>query len=103
MKNDAFARKQRIDKLMRRLQRNLRQLRYKNKLSQAQLAAKLNVDQSTISNFESGRSVMTIEQVYELYLLFGDDFSCPDILFAQRDADEKGNLECNQEVSYLSE
>ncbi|AZZ95676.1 helix-turn-helix transcriptional regulator [Pseudoalteromonas sp. R3] len=103
MKNDAFGRKQRINKLMFRLQCNLRQLRHKNKLSQAQLAAKLNVDQSTISNFESGRSVMTIEHVYELYLMFGDDFSCPDMLFAQRGAIEKGNLGCEQEVSCISD
>ncbi|WP_194867088.1 helix-turn-helix transcriptional regulator [Pseudoalteromonas sp. PPB1] len=97
MKNDVFARKQRIDKLMGRLQCNLRQLRYKNKLSQAQLAAKLNVDQSTISNFESGRSVMTIEQVYELYLMFGEDFSCPDMLFAQAKPAEKNEAEWLQD------
>ncbi|RZM74780.1 helix-turn-helix domain-containing protein [Pseudoalteromonas rubra] len=96
MKNNAFARKQRINKLMGRLQCNLRNLRHKNKLSQAQLAAKLNVDQSTISNFESGRSVMTIEHVYELYLMFGEDFSCPDILFSEQSKANKKD-ECLQE------
>ncbi|MCO7189028.1 MULTISPECIES: helix-turn-helix transcriptional regulator [unclassified Pseudoalteromonas] len=96
MKNDAFGRKQRINKLMFRLQCNLRQLRHKNKLSQAQLAAKLNVDQSTISNFESGRSVMTIEHVYELYLMFGDDFSCPNILFSEQSKTNNKN-ECLQQ------
>ncbi|WP_268836094.1 helix-turn-helix transcriptional regulator [Pseudoalteromonas sp. DL2-H2.2] len=74
----------------------MRNLRYKNKLSQAQLAAKLNVDQSTISNFESGRSVMTIEHVYELYLMFGEDFSCPDIWFFEQ-SKTKNKDECFQE------
>ncbi|MCF2909539.1 hypothetical protein L1285_14535 [Pseudoalteromonas sp. DL2-H2.2] len=54
------------------------------------------MDQSTISNFESGRSVMTIEHVYELYLMFGEDFSCPDIWFFEQ-SKTKNKDECFQE------
>ncbi|WP_125561079.1 MULTISPECIES: helix-turn-helix domain-containing protein [Pseudoalteromonas] len=81
MKNNAHTRNQKVNRMLRALQANLRNLRRDHKLSQAQLAAKLNVDQSTISNFESGRTVMTIEQVYHLHLMFGDDFTCPCIDF----------------------
>ncbi|MBQ4812709.1 helix-turn-helix transcriptional regulator [Pseudoalteromonas luteoviolacea] len=77
MKNNVVRRKIKVNSLMTEVQHNLRRLRKRNKLTQSQLGAKLNVDQATISNFETGKTVMTVAQLYEMYLIFGDDFDCP--------------------------
>jgi transcriptional regulator with XRE-family HTH domain len=44
-------------------------------MSQAQLAKKMisNVDQSTISNWESGKSEMTMTQLLDVLFIFGVD------------------------------
>ncbi|ESP93537.1 MULTISPECIES: helix-turn-helix transcriptional regulator [Pseudoalteromonas] len=81
MKNNAVRRKIKVNNLMEEVQHNLRRVRKKNKLTQSQLGAKLDVDQATISNFETGRTIMTMAQLYEMYLIFGDDFACPYISY----------------------
>ncbi|MDK1290329.1 helix-turn-helix transcriptional regulator [Pseudoalteromonas umbrosa] len=81
MKNNVIRRKIKVNDLMSEVQHNLRRLRKKNNLTQTQLGAKLSVDQATISNFETGRTVMTVAQLYEMYLIFGDDFDCPFIQY----------------------
>ncbi|WP_248846348.1 helix-turn-helix transcriptional regulator [Pseudoalteromonas luteoviolacea] len=78
---------------MLEVQRNLRHTRKKNNLTQSQLGAKLNVDQATISNFENGKTIMTIAQLYEMYLLFGSDFCCPNISYFESEEMPEFNSE----------
>ncbi|MCF6440914.1 helix-turn-helix domain-containing protein [Pseudoalteromonas luteoviolacea] len=86
MKNNTVTRKVKINSLMEEVQCNLRRVRKKNQLTQSQLGAKLNVDQATISNFETGRTVMTMAQLYEMYLIFGEEFHCPHINYTGQDS-----------------
>ncbi|MCF6440901.1 helix-turn-helix domain-containing protein [Pseudoalteromonas luteoviolacea] len=85
MKNNVIRRKVTVNDLMSEVQHNLRRLRKKNNLTQTQLGAKLCVDQATISNFETGRTVMTVAQLYEMYLIFGDEFDCPFIQYTGKE------------------
>ncbi|WP_231099561.1 helix-turn-helix domain-containing protein [Pseudoalteromonas luteoviolacea] len=85
MKNNVIRRKIKVNNLMSEVQHNLRGLRKRNNLTQTQLGAKLSVDQATISNFETGRTVMTVAQLYEIYLIFGDDFDCPFIKYTGKE------------------
>ncbi|ALU46076.1 hypothetical protein AT705_20805 [Pseudoalteromonas rubra] len=48
-------------------------------LSQEELARKLGINQATISNYESGKTEMTISQMFELYLVCGKDLSIGNI------------------------
>ncbi|KID55551.1 DNA-binding protein [Pseudoalteromonas luteoviolacea] len=86
MKNNVIRRKVKVNSLMSEVQYNLRRLRKRNNLTQTQLGAKLSVDQATISNFETGRTVMTVAQLYEIYLIFGDEFNCPFIKYTGKDS-----------------
>ncbi|ESP91765.1 helix-turn-helix transcriptional regulator [Pseudoalteromonas luteoviolacea] len=83
MKNNAIRRKNKVCSFMSEVQLSLRHTRKKRNLTQTQLGAKLNVDQATISNFETGKTIMTIAQIYELYLIFGEDFRCPRISYLE--------------------
>ncbi|MGX7030643.1 helix-turn-helix transcriptional regulator [Vagococcus zengguangii] len=51
---------------MMELSGNIKKLRAENKLTQAQLAKKLNVSRSTISSWETGRSFPDLEMVIEI-------------------------------------
>ncbi|MDK2595435.1 MULTISPECIES: helix-turn-helix transcriptional regulator [Pseudoalteromonas] len=84
MRHDAVRRRLVINKLMVEMQNNLRSTRKSNNLTQKQLGDKLNVDQATISNFETGKTYMTMELVYEMYLIFGDEFCLPNIQYFER-------------------
>ncbi|TMP31840.1 XRE family transcriptional regulator [Pseudoalteromonas rubra] len=68
-------RKKEIDKFKLQLQRSIRQMRQEMGLSQRELAAKMTskVDQSTVSNWESGKTEMTSAQLLDLFLIFGKD------------------------------
>ncbi|AOT10052.1 helix-turn-helix transcriptional regulator [Pseudoalteromonas luteoviolacea] len=57
------------------VQRSMRRLRKEKKWTQEQLGKKLGVDQATISNYESGKTDMTYIHLFELFLIFGKDFS----------------------------
>ncbi|WP_080760184.1 helix-turn-helix transcriptional regulator [Pseudoalteromonas luteoviolacea] len=84
MRHDAVKRRLVINQLMLEMQHNLKVIRKNNNLTQKQLGDKLNVDQATISNFENGKTYMTIELVYEMYLIFGNDFSLPCISYSDK-------------------
>lgn len=81
MRHDAVRRRLVVNKLMLEMQHNLKFIRKNNNLTQKQLGDKLCVDQATISNFENGKTYMTIELVYEMYLIFGNEFSLPCIRY----------------------
>ncbi|WP_240479493.1 helix-turn-helix transcriptional regulator [Pseudoalteromonas rubra] len=51
----------------------MRKVRQEMGLSQQGLAKKLGVDQSTISNWESGRTDLTHVQMFEIMLICGKD------------------------------
>ncbi|MBQ4879145.1 helix-turn-helix transcriptional regulator [Pseudoalteromonas luteoviolacea] len=59
----------------------MRRLRKEKKWTQEQLGKKLGVDQATISNYESGKTDMTYIHLFELFLIFGKDFSAVFDLF----------------------
>ncbi len=50
---------------------NLRKQRTRLGLTQQQVAEKLNIDRSTYSYYELGRTSPSVEMFYELILLFG--------------------------------
>ncbi|NOU51715.1 helix-turn-helix transcriptional regulator [Pseudoalteromonas sp. JBTF-M23] len=77
MKNNLAVRKAQVDKFKGELQVGIRTLRKERGLTQKQFGAILGVDQATISNFESGKTVMSILQAYEVALVFGKDFTAP--------------------------
>ena len=77
MKHNTNKRKIQIDKFKTEMQKTMRSLRKKHSLTQKQLGVILQVDQATISNFESGKTIMSITQVYEMMLIFGSDFANP--------------------------
>ncbi|TMN87859.1 XRE family transcriptional regulator [Pseudoalteromonas phenolica] len=68
-------RKQSTESFKLHVQRSIRQMRQSKGLSQAQLAKKMisNVDQSTISNWESGKSEMSMTQLLDVLFIFGVD------------------------------
>ncbi|WP_247686792.1 helix-turn-helix transcriptional regulator [Pseudoalteromonas luteoviolacea] len=67
-------RQMRVSQFKNNMQKSIRRLRKSKKLTQRQLGNILGVDQATISNFESGKTVMTLDLAYELILVFGCDF-----------------------------
>ncbi|BBN80501.1 hypothetical protein PA25_04860 [Pseudoalteromonas sp. A25] len=77
MKNNLAVRKAQVDKFKNELQVGIRNLRRERGLTQKQFGAILGVDQATISNFESGKTVMNIIQAYEIALIFGKDLAVP--------------------------
>ncbi|KAF7772362.1 hypothetical protein PCIT_a2424 [Pseudoalteromonas citrea] len=77
MKHNTSRRKIQIDRFKTEMQKAMRSLRKKHGLTQKQLGLILHVDQATISNFESGKTIMSITQVYEMMLIFGSDFTSP--------------------------
>ncbi|MBD1581232.1 helix-turn-helix transcriptional regulator [Pseudoalteromonas sp. S16_S37] len=76
MKNNTQRRKALVDKFKVELQTGIRALRKERGLTQKQLGSLLGVDQATISNFESGKTVMSMTQAYEVYLVFGKELAC---------------------------
>ncbi|WP_080760252.1 helix-turn-helix transcriptional regulator [Pseudoalteromonas luteoviolacea] len=68
------ARQLRVSQFKMNMQKSIRRLRKSKKLTQRQLGNILGVDQATISNFESGKTIMTLDLAYELILVFGCDF-----------------------------
>ena len=52
------------------ISKNLRALRAANRLSQAELAKKINVSRNIIGRWESGESIPTIENIIKLTTLF---------------------------------
>ena len=50
---------------------NIKSLRIKNKLTQAELAASLKVDQTAVSQWEAGRSMPTADKLPELARILG--------------------------------
>ncbi|MBQ4813125.1 helix-turn-helix transcriptional regulator [Pseudoalteromonas luteoviolacea] len=100
MRRSVIRRKNKVYTFMLAVQRNLRHTRKKNNLTQSQLGAKLNVDQATISNFENGKTIMNIAQIYEMYLIFGSDFCCPNIEFIEN---VEGEGKVNGKGSYQSQ
>ncbi|RJE76167.1 XRE family transcriptional regulator [Pseudoalteromonas citrea] len=77
MKHNTSRRKIQIDRFKNEMQKAMRSLRKKHGLTQKQLGVILHVDQATISNFESGKTIMSVTQVYEMMLIFGSDFANP--------------------------
>lgn len=52
---------------------NLRKLRYEQKLSQEEMSYILDVSQKTISNYESGKAKLSIEQLVKIKEEFGEE------------------------------
>ncbi|WP_125560875.1 helix-turn-helix domain-containing protein [Pseudoalteromonas rubra] len=75
MKHSPGKRKEEIARFNRIVQRSIRQMRIELGLSQRELAAKMSsqVDQSTVSNWESGKTDMTSAQLLDLFMIFGRD------------------------------
>ncbi|MCG7535239.1 MULTISPECIES: helix-turn-helix transcriptional regulator [Pseudoalteromonas] len=75
MKHSPRKRQQEIDRFNRLVQRSIRQMRNELGLSQKDLAAKMSsaVDQSTVSNWESGKTDMTSAQLLDIFMIFGKD------------------------------
>ncbi|MBD1581611.1 helix-turn-helix transcriptional regulator [Pseudoalteromonas sp. S16_S37] len=71
MKHNTARRQALVEQFKNELQTMIRKLRKERGLTQKQLAALLDVDQGTISNFESGKTVMNLVQAYEILLIFG--------------------------------
>ncbi|WP_249331979.1 helix-turn-helix transcriptional regulator [Pseudoalteromonas rubra] len=65
-----------LNSARRDIQASLRSLRIQQKMSQAELAKKMSVpvDQSTISNWESGKTIMDLEQLLDILMIFGKDW-----------------------------
>ncbi|KAF7788919.1 hypothetical protein PRUB_a2021 [Pseudoalteromonas rubra] len=75
MKHSPRKRQQEIERFNRLVQRSIRQMRNELGLSQKDLAAKMSsaVDQSTVSNWESGKTDMTSAQLLDIFMIFGKD------------------------------
>ncbi|WP_237113745.1 helix-turn-helix transcriptional regulator [Pseudoalteromonas rubra] len=73
MKNNSNLRKDKVNKFRDQVRVSLRRVRLEMDLSQQGLAKKLGVDQSTISNWESGRTDLTHVQMFEIMLICGKD------------------------------
>ncbi|MCG7536066.1 MULTISPECIES: helix-turn-helix transcriptional regulator [Pseudoalteromonas] len=65
-----------LNSARRDIQASMRTLRIQQKMSQAELAKKMSVpvDQSTISNWESGKTIMDLEQLLDILMIFGKDW-----------------------------
>ncbi|MCF6437608.1 helix-turn-helix transcriptional regulator [Pseudoalteromonas sp. MMG022] len=70
MRDNNINRHQAANRYTTELRLRFRDLRRENGLSQAKLGELIGVDQATISNFESGRTVMSVKQAYEMALIF---------------------------------
>lgn len=70
-------RKQKAESFRIHVQRSIRKLRQSKGMTQADLARKMcsNVDQSTISNWESGKSEMSMTQLLDVLFIFGVDIN----------------------------
>ncbi|MCF2829723.1 MULTISPECIES: helix-turn-helix domain-containing protein [unclassified Pseudoalteromonas] len=68
-------RKQQTEDLKVEVQRSIRQMRQELGLSQKQLADKMNsnVVQATVSNWESGKTELTLSQLIDIMLICGKD------------------------------
>ncbi|CAM4296801.1 helix-turn-helix transcriptional regulator [Pseudoalteromonas byunsanensis] len=69
MKDNFINRRKAASRYATELRLRYRYLRKVQGLTQAQLGELIGVDQATISNFESGRTVMSIMQAYEMALI----------------------------------
>ena len=58
---------------LNKLSKNLKALRTENKLSQKQIADKLGVPVSTYANWEQGRRMPSINEIYKLIKVFETD------------------------------
>ncbi|WP_125557352.1 helix-turn-helix transcriptional regulator [Pseudoalteromonas rubra] len=79
MKNNNASRTRKVENFKLQVQRSIRLIRQELGLSQEELARKLGINQATISNYESGKTEMTISQMFELYLVCGKDLSIGNI------------------------
>ncbi|CAH9056215.1 hypothetical protein PSECIP111854_01748 [Pseudoalteromonas sp. CIP111854] len=90
MKNNTHTRQKKVDGFKAEVQASIRILRREKGWSQADLARKLNVDQASISNYESGKTDMSFAQLFELFLIFGKDLTGTYFNFSQtKDAKSK--------------
>ncbi|CAH9053312.1 hypothetical protein PSECIP111951_00796 [Pseudoalteromonas holothuriae] len=83
MKNNTHTRQKKVDGFKAEVQASIRILRREKGWSQADLARKLNVDQASISNYESGKTDMSFAQLFELFLIFGKDLTGTYFNFSQ--------------------
>lgn len=92
----ADKRNRRSHSVKRDIQASIRQLRQSVKMSQTELARKMStpVDQSTISNWESGKTDITVWQLLDILMICGKDWSTYFGLLQG----EKSNKEKDQEV-----
>ena len=99
MKNSPGKRKRQIDKFKVQMQRSIRQMRIEVGLSQRELAAKMSskVDQSTVSNWESGKTEMTSAQLLDIFLIFGKDMVTMYLGFLINEEKESGTEEEQEE------
>ncbi|RZM79910.1 XRE family transcriptional regulator [Pseudoalteromonas rubra] len=79
MKNNNASRTRKVENFRLQVQRSIRLIRQELGLSQEELARKLGINQATISNYESGKTEMTISQMFEFYLVCGKDLSISNI------------------------
>ncbi|WP_046007431.1 helix-turn-helix transcriptional regulator [Pseudoalteromonas rubra] len=79
MKNNNASRTRKVENFKLQVQRSIRLIRQELGLSQEELARKLGINQATISNYESGKTEMTISQMFEFYLVCGKDLSMGNI------------------------
>ncbi|ESP94590.1 helix-turn-helix transcriptional regulator [Pseudoalteromonas luteoviolacea] len=89
LRHNRALRHTRVVEFKTNLQKSIRQLRKSKKLTQKQLGHIVGVDQATISNFECGKTVMTVDLAFELTLIFGVDFSIENNLSAVESSDDK--------------
>ncbi|MCG7547573.1 helix-turn-helix transcriptional regulator [Pseudoalteromonas sp. Of7M-16] len=89
LRHNRALRHTRVVEFKTNLQKSIRRLRKSKKLTQKQLGHIVGVDQATISNFECGKTVMTVDLAFELTLIFGVDFSIENNLSAIESPDDK--------------
>ncbi|RZM77588.1 hypothetical protein C3B51_16195 [Pseudoalteromonas rubra] len=65
-----------LGRIIEDFQRSIRPMRQERKMSQKELAKKMAdpVDQSTISNWESCKTPMTLEQALDVLMIFGKNW-----------------------------
>ncbi|KZW98492.1 hypothetical protein JL49_22855 [Pseudoalteromonas luteoviolacea] len=89
LRHNRALRHTRVVEFKTNLQKSIRRLRKSKKLTQKQLGHIVGVDQATISNFECGKTVMTVDLAFELTLVFGGDFSIDNNLLGVENSDDK--------------